>query len=190
VKRKRESDSESSSESDSGSEYGEQSSESSSSEEEAQLAAAAEAFVGHLRGYLAANAQRVDAAYHSGSGWEQWLHVELFRYITQPDPHADIQREPHAYPGDGAGLRADFLFQGATVEIKAETESETAAHFANGVGRDAAKVEGLDDGSALVLGVCLTQQSYDELRRVVDLTGQVVAAGGTVFYGYTASTAG
>jgi hypothetical protein len=182
--------SEQSSESDSPSEYEEPSdqSSSSSSDEEARIIQSAERFIGYFRGYLGANVVRVDAAYDSGSGWEQWLHVELFTYIRQQDTHADITREPNAYPGRDAGLRADFLFEGTTVEIKAETERQTAQQFANGVGRDAAKVERLDEGTALVVGVCLTGQSRDELQRVVDLMGQVSAGGQTIHYGYTAST--
>ncbi len=147
---------------------------------------AAEAFVRHLSGWLRANADRVRLAYESGSGWEVWLHVELFLYIKEQSPAADISRETGGYK---EGLRADYFFEGVTVEIKTEGENQTGKAFANGVWKDMGKVESLSSGDyALVIGVCCTDAARDELQ---DLTTSQLPPftknGQTVYYGWSAT---
>jgi hypothetical protein len=146
-------------------------------------------FTNYLGAFLAANAVRVRNAYDSHRGWEAWLHVELFLYIMGQDPAADIEREPHAYPGAGAQLRADYLFEGITVEIKAEREAQSAATFATGVATDAGKLEQLDEGEyAIVIGVCISPGAHVALAGAVEVVMTAQGGGQMVYYGYTSSS--
>ena len=145
-------------------------------------------FHGYLRAWLGNNAARVDGAYDSGSGWEGWLQVELLLHVKQQPDAGDIEREPHVYPGSHALDRADFVFEGVTIEIKAETEQESPGHFATRVNDDTSKLENLhDDEPAVAIGVCLTRESYAALEGVVENRGQITNGGVTVYYGFTAS---
>jgi hypothetical protein len=144
-------------------------------------------FVRLVNGYLAANADRVRMAYDSGSGWEIWLHVELFVYVKQQLPGANIKREARVYPRNGP--RADFNFEGVTVEVKTEGEAQTGASFADGVYKDMGKIEE-QDNYALVIGICCTPAAA---RQLGDLTTAqlpaIVVNGQTVYFGWAASEA-
>lgn len=144
------------------------------------------AFVKHLTGWLRGNADRVRLAYESHSGWEVWLHVELFLYIRAQAPQVDITRETGGYTGD---LRPDFFFEGVTVEIKTEGEKQTGEAFAKAVYRDMGKVES-QSGHALVVGVCCTDAARNELGILT--TSELPAFtvnGKTVYVGWVASEA-
>jgi hypothetical protein len=141
------------------------SSQSSSQASPAELAITT--FLGYLRGFLGANANRVNAAYDSGAGWEIWLHVELYQYIVaQRGNDNGIVREPNAYPHQGR-LRADFTIAWGCppipIEIKCETERESAAAFGGRVNSDLTKVESLNS-PALVVAVALTVDSRDQMQ--------------------------
>ena len=163
-----------------------ESSESSSeeSQEAVQVAFVAARFVGHLQQWLNGNVARVRAAYDSGSGWEVWLHVELYTHISPLVAANDIVREPTGnYPGKGSGLRGDFLFQGMTVEIKAQTRRQSAATFVAGIKVDLNKIETLKGGApGLVIGICMTQEAYDLMNMPVGQRGSASAGGTAVWY--------
>jgi hypothetical protein len=148
---------------------------------------AVESFVRLVNGYLVANADRVRMAYDSGSGWEIWLHVELFMYIRQQLPNANIRREARVYPTYGP--RADFNFEGVTVEVKTEGETQKGETFANGVFEDMGKIEE-QDNYALVIGICCTRAAAQQLG---DLTTAqlppITLNGQTVYFGWEASEA-
>ena len=147
---------------------------------------AAEAFVKYVAGWLRANADRVRLAYDSGSGWEVWLHVELFLYVKEQNPTANITRETGGYKG---ALRPDYFFEGVTIEIKTEGENQTGKAFANGVWKDMGKVEELTGGDyALVIGVCCTDTARTELGALTtSVLPPITNNGQTVYFGWSAT---
>ncbi|WP_059005889.1 hypothetical protein [Streptomyces specialis] len=105
-------------------------------------------FVDQAAAWARANAARIGIAYHSDGGWELWLEVELYVWLTQHAPDLTVTRQAHSYAHGDSDRRADLLLDGrVVVELKAETSLESADAFAARVERDRAKVDGVDDSA-------------------------------------------
>lgn len=149
-----------------------ESSESSSESSEEGLTAVSQAtFKQILEAWLAANHDRVDEAYESGSGWEGWLHVELYLAIKSRYPNADIRREPHGY--GSRSLRADLVLNAnvedartCVIEIKTELKSEDGLAFWRRVGSDVVKGATLSKelirqgATALAVAIFLSKEAW------------------------------
>jgi hypothetical protein len=150
-----------------------QSSQGSQSDYESQHELVIRRFIDYVGQFLTARADDVEAAYDSNGGWEPWLHVELHRFVTAQGGLA-IEREPNAYARNNR-LRADFAIDqpggGASVpvEIKCETQRESAASFKNRSSADSIKVTGIK-GWALVFAIAISGPARKALSTDFEVT--------------------
>ncbi|MDT0310435.1 hypothetical protein RM780_26310 [Streptomyces sp. DSM 44917] len=126
-------------------------------------------FVRGASAWARANDARVRAAYASDGGWEVWLEVELYLWLSEHDPDLGLARQ-NPYPGQAKrAQRGDLLIGDAiTVELKAETARETGEAFAARVASDQGKVDaGQDERPALVVAFACTEEGSAELRTLI-----------------------
>lgn len=123
-------------------------------------------FVAQAVSWCKANGARIQGAYGSGVGWEIWLEVELYIWLTKNAPTLKASRQtPYTLKGQ---QRGDLLIGNKVIiELKVETHKETGQAFAKRVDNDMKKVDrGSGNRPAVVVAFAVSQDGIDEVKKL------------------------